>query len=585
MAKKDERDRRRWGEGLGEMANPADRFKGIFEPSKKRVVTDEEMYLDEALSREVDGLVQYMNNYHRFGKLGYRGVILKGPPGTGKTLLAWYLASKLDADVFFYESTSGVRDEDYWKRIFEAARQHSMNTGKWSFIFVDEIDSVIPKRDDIVDTNEMKGVSQILRQMDSLHGYEKELMDEKTLAPKFRLMVIGATNKPNNIDEAARRAGRFDREIEILAPDKTGRRKILEIHEKMQRGFKLPDELLDYAVGKTPGYTGGDLRGVFNTACEEANREAMSSDKAEIVGGRVVLNSKHIDYGVKRQPPSGLKGMYFREPTTGFGDIIGYDDLKKTLELLVVDCLKDPGYCSMYGLSSEKGILLYGPSGTVKTSIATAIAKEAGTNMMFISGPELYNKFFGETEKTIRDIFEKARHAQPSVVVFDMLDTMTGRRDAFRTITDSIQGQLLTVFKDIPDGVVVVGTTNSPERLDPAMCRPETLGCKIYVPLPDKETRAAYFSHNLAGLPAEGIDYPALAGMTEGYNVREIERICGDSKRWYMLRKKGDGAKLTQSVVERIIGRYPHEPEDPLHWENIVKEWGTVSLGDLYDIR
>lgn len=573
-----------------------DRFSGvssggipseaIFAPSKKVEVTEKEMYIDRKLKREVDSLINYLYDPGRFGKLGYRGVIFKGPPGTGKTLLAWYLATKIDANVFFYETTSGIRVEDYWKKIFEAARQYSLNTNKWSFIFIDEIESVVPKREDVIDTGEARGVSQVLRQMDSLHGYEKDMIDEKTLAPKYKLLVIGATNQPDRLDPAARRGGRFDKEIEILAPDKDGRRSILDVHKNMQRGFEFSDAARDYTVEKTPGYTGGDLRSVFVDACGEALREANENKDAKLKGSRVVIENKHVDFAVKRQPPSGLKGFYFREPTESFNDIIGYDDQKKTLELLVVNYFKKPEMYEKCGLKHASAILLYGPTGTNKTKLAKAVAKEAQTNLMFISGPEIYNKFFGESEKIIRDIFQKARYSQPTVVVFDMIDSFAGNHDfVFRGAVDSIQNQLISSLENIPENVVVIATTHDPERMNKQMFRPEALAYRIYVELPDKENRVAQFKHYLEPLPKKDVDFGALAEKTDGYSCKDLEQVCENVKLWYMLNAKKDGVVLTQGVLAQIIDTYQHTAEDPMRWANLRKELKTVSLEDLYVIK
>jgi transitional endoplasmic reticulum ATPase len=574
-----------WKEQLGSMGTGGIPSEAIFAPSKKEIVTDNEMYIDRKLRREVDGLMNYLYNPGRFGKLGYRGVIFKGPPGTGKTLLAWYFATAMDANVFFYESTSGIRVEDYWKKLFDAARQYSLDTKKWSFIFIDEIESIVPKREDVIDTGEARGVSQILRQMDSLHGYEKEMMDEKTLAPKYKLLVIGATNMPDKLDPAARRGGRFDKEIEILAPDKDGRRSILDVHNNMQRGFEFPNGVRDYAVEKTPGYTGGDLRSVFVNACEEALRESKENKDAKLKGDRVVVGNTHVDFAIKRQPPSGLKGFYFREPDEGFDDILGYDSQKKTLKLLVVDYFRNPEVYEKYGLKHASAILLYGPSGTNKTKLARAVAKEAQTNLMFISGPEIYNKFFGESEKIVRDIFQKARYSQPTVVVFDMIDSFMGNNDrVFSGASDTIQKQLLLSLDNIPENVVVIATTHDPERLDKQMFRPEAMARRIYVGLPDKDSRTAQFKHYLSPLPKGDLDYDALAEKTNGYSCKELEQVCENAKFWSVL-NANEKVNVTQGVLTQIIDSYPHVDEDSDRWERLRKELSTASLEDLYVIK
>ncbi|XP_071720439.1 cell division control protein 48 homolog D-like [Rutidosis leptorrhynchoides] len=453
-----------------------------------------------------------------------KGILLYGPPGSGKTLIARAVANETGAYFFCINgpeimSKMAGESESNLRKAFEEAEENAP-----SIIFIDEIDSIAPKREKTNGEVEKRIVSQLLTLMDGLKA-------------RAHVIVMGATNRPNSIDPALRRFGRFDREIDIGAPDEIGRLEVLRIHT---RNMKLADDVDMEKISKeTHGYVGADLAALCTESALQCIREKMDvidlEDEeidAEILNSMAVTN-EHFQTALGTSNPSALRETVVEVPNISWEDIGGLENVKRELQETVQYPVEHPEKFEKFGMSPSKGVLFYGPPGCGKTLLAKAIANECQANFISIPGPALLTMWFGESEANVREIFDKARGSAPCVLFFDELDSIATQRgnsvgDAGGA-ADRVLNQLLTEMDGISakKTVFIIGATNRPDIIDPALLRPGRLDQLIYIPLPDETSRYSIFKSALRKSPvSKDVDLRALAKYTEGFSGADITEIC-----------------------------------------------------------
>uniref|UniRef100_A0A0V0G2R0 vesicle-fusing ATPase n=1 Tax=Triatoma dimidiata TaxID=72491 RepID=A0A0V0G2R0_TRIDM len=453
-----------------------------------------------------------------------RGILLYGPPGTGKTLIARAVANETGAFFFLINgpeimSKLAGESESNLRKAFEEAEKNAP-----AIIFIDELDAIAPKRDKTHGEVERRIVSQLLTLMDGLKQ-------------NSHIIVMAATNRPNSIDAALRRFGRFDREIDIGIPDTTGRLEVLRIHTK---NMKLNDDVdLEQIAAETHGHVGADLASLCSEAALQQIREKM--DLIDLEDDQIdaeVLNSLAVSmdnfrYAMGKSSPSALRETVVEVPNITWEDIGGLDNVKKELQELVQYPVEHPEKFLKFGMQPSRGVLFYGPPGCGKTLLAKAIANECQANFISVKGPELLTMWFGESEANVRDIFDKARAAAPCVLFFDELDSIAKSRggsvgDAGGA-ADRVINQILTEMDGMgaKKNVFIIGATNRPDIIDPAILRPGRLDQLIYIPLPDEKSREAIFKANLRKSPiSPDVDLAYIAKMTHGYSGADLTEVC-----------------------------------------------------------
>eukprot|EP01118_Nematostelium_gracile_P001143 TRINITY_DN1117_c0_g1_i1.p1 TRINITY_DN1117_c0_g1~~TRINITY_DN1117_c0_g1_i1.p1 ORF type:complete len:803 (-),score=290.31 TRINITY_DN1117_c0_g1_i1:36-2444(-) len=453
-----------------------------------------------------------------------RGILLYGPPGTGKTLIARAVANETGAFFFLINgpeimSKLAGESESNLRKAFEEAEKNAP-----SIIFIDEIDSIAPKREKTQGEVERRIVSQLLTLMDGMKA-------------RSHIVVIGATNRPNSIDPALRRFGRFDREIDIGIPDATGRLEILRIHTK---NMKLDDDVdLEAISAETHGYVGSDLAQLCTEAALQTIREKMDViDMEDETIDAEVLNSMsvtmdHFRFALGSSNPSALRETVVEVPTVTWDDIGGLEEVKRELKETVQYPVEHPEKYAKFGMSPSKGVLFYGPPGCGKTLLAKAIANECQANFISIKGPELLTMWFGESEANVREIFDKARSAAPCVLFFDELDSIAKARGSSLGdgggAGDRVINQILTEMDGMgaKKNVFIIGATNRPDIIDPAILRPGRLDQLIYIPLPDLGSRINVLKAVLKNSPvSKEVDLEFLAKKTAGYSGADLTEIC-----------------------------------------------------------
>jgi len=461
--------------------------------------------------------------FQRLGIDPPKGVLLHGPPGTGKTLIAKAVANEVEAN---FISLSGPEimskyygeSEQRIREIFEEASEQTP-----SIIFIDEIDSIAPKREEVTGEVERRVVAQLLALMDGLEA-------------RGDVVVIAATNRVDAIDPALRRPGRFDREIEIGVPDRDGRKEILEVHT---RSMPLADDVdVNKFADSTLGYVGADLEALAKEAAMHALRRIIPEiDIDQEIPPDVLENLKvtvdDFEEALRNIEPSAMREVLVEIPNVTWEDVGGLETAKQEMQEAVEWPMKYPDVFSILHVSPPKGIMLYGPPGTGKTLLAKAVANESRANFISVKGPELLSKWVGESEKHIREMFRKARQVAPTVLFFDEIDSLASRRGlgADSHVTERVVSQLLTELDGLEElkDVTVIAATNRPDMVDPALIRPGRIERHIYIPPPDVEARKEIFRIHLKGKPLGNVSIDTLAERTDGYSGADIEAVCREA--------------------------------------------------------
>ena len=461
--------------------------------------------------------------FERLGVEAPKGVLLHGPPGTGKTLLARAVASETNAN---FTSLGGPEimskfygeSEERLREVFKEAQENAP-----SIIFIDEIDSIAPKREEVTGEVEKRVVSQLLSLMDGLQS-------------RGKVVVIAATNRINAIDPALRRPGRFDREIEIGVPDRDGRLEVLQIHT---RGMPLAEDVdLKKLADVTHGLVGADLEALAKEAAIRALRRILPEINLEAdnipkdVLKKIIVRMADFQEALKEVEPSAMREVLVEVPDVKWEDIGGLEGVKEELREAIEWPLKYPDVFTTVNATPPKGLLLYGPPGTGKTLLAKAVANESQANFISVRGPELLNKFVGESEKAVREVFRKARQASPCIIFFDEIDSVAPVRGSSvgdSQVTERVISQFLTELDGLEElrNVVIIAATNRPDIIDSALLRPGRFDRLLYVPPPDLEARKQIFQIRTKKTPlAEDIKIDEMARRTEGYTGADIGSVC-----------------------------------------------------------
>ncbi|MBL7160514.1 MAG: CDC48 family AAA ATPase [Candidatus Aenigmarchaeota archaeon] len=489
-----------------------------------------------------------------FLKLGIdppKGVLLYGPPGTGKTLLAKAVANESGA---YFVSVSGPefvskfygQSEQNLRKIFKEAEKNAP-----SIIFIDEIDSIAPKREDVTGEVERRIVSQMLTLMDGLKS-------------RGKVVVIAATNRENAIDQALRRGGRFDREIEIGVPDQKGRKQVLQIHT---RNMPLAGDVdLAQLASITYGFVGADLE----TLCKEA---AMSALRRVLPGlswkkekelppeifEKLQVTKQDFNNALKMVEPSAMREVLIEVPNIRWSDVGGLEEVKQRLKEVVEWPLKKPEAFKRMGIRPAKGILLYGPPGTGKTMLAKAVAKESEANFISIRGPEVLNKFVGESEKRIRDIFRRAKQVAPSIIFFDEIDAIAPRRgmDMGNRVTENVVSMILTEMSGLEElhNVIIMAGTNRPDILDSALLRPGRFDRHVLVPAPMEKEREEILKIHTKKMPlGKDVDLKKLAKATDGFSGADLEALAREAG-FFALRESFESKIVSKKHFDNALKR------------------------------
>ena len=497
-----------------------------------------------------------------FEKLGIappKGVLMHGPPGTGKTLLAKAVASESDAHFIAINGPEIMSkyvggSEENLREYFEEAEENSP-----SIIFIDELDAIAPKREETNGEVERRTVAQLLTLMDGLKS-------------RGQVVVIGATNRPDSLDPALRRPGRFDREIEIGVPDSEERNEVLEIHT---RNMPLADDVdLEKIANTTHGCVGADLESLCKEAAMRVVRRILPEihNDEEIpkeVMEKIVVTGDDFKNAQKEIQPSALREVLVQIPDIKWDDVGGLEDVKQELKEAVEWPLKHPETFQRLGIRPPKGTLLYGIPGTGKTLLAKAVASESEANFISVKGPELLSKWVGESEKGVREVFRKAKQASPTVIFFDEIDAIASTRSGNDTdsgVTKRVVNQLLTEMDGLEEleDVAIIAATNRPDILDAGLMRPGRFDRHIQVKEPDEEARISIFKVHTKGMPlADDVDIKKLAKNTEGYVGADIEAVCREAA-MLALRDDLEASEITYKYFKDAIDKVKpgNKPQD-----------------------
>ncbi|MDR0912794.1 MAG: CDC48 family AAA ATPase [Methanobrevibacter sp.] len=488
--------------------------------------------------------------FERLGIAPPKGVLMHGPPGTGKTLLAKAVASESDAHFILINGPEIMSkyvggSEENLREFFEEAEANAP-----SIIFIDELDAIAPKREETNGEVERRTVAQLLTLMDGLKS-------------RGQVVVIGATNRPDSLDQALRRPGRFDREIEIGVPDKEERKEVMEIHT---RGMPISEDVdLTEISETTHGFVGADLEALCKEAAMRVVRRALPDIKTDEeipkeVLKKLIVTKNDFKEALKEIQPSALREILVQIPDIGWGDIGGLDDAKQELKEAVEWPLKHPDTFEKFGVKPPKGTLLFGSPGTGKTLLAKAVANESDANFIAIKGPELLSKWVGESEKGVREVFKKARQTAPTVIFFDEIDSIaTNRGDSGGDsgVTQRVVNQLLTEIDGMEElqDVAIIAATNRPDMIDPGLMRPGRFDRHIKVDSPNEEGRLAIFKVHTKDMPlAKDVKLEKLAKATDGYVGADIEAVCREAA-MLTLRDNLDAQEVTMKYFNKAMDK------------------------------
>ncbi len=517
----------------------------------------------KAMREIVELPLKHPELFARLGIEPHSGILLYGPPGCGKTLLAKVLASESEANMFpingpeimnkyYGETEAKLRD------IFKEAKDNSP-----SIIFIDEIDAIAPKREEAYGDVEKRVVAQILALMDGLND-------------RGNVIVLGATNRPDSVDPALRRPGRFDREFEISVPNEDGRLEILEIHS---RGMPISDDVdLKELSLELHGYTGADIKSLCREAALKSIRRYLPEIdlETERISSEVLqsMQIKLIDFYEAMQEviPTAMREVYVERSKVWWHDVGGLDEVKKSLTDNLITAMKEPNKFTKMGIRPPKGALIYGPPGCGKTLLARALATETGANMILVRGPEVLSKWMGESEKAIREIFRKAKASSPCVVIFDEIDSLAKNRTGEGTSGENILSQILTEIEEGSSSrVVVVGITNRPDILDSSLLRTGRLDLALYIAPPDEKSRLEIIKILTKKMPlTNDVNLQEIAIATQNFSGSDLTSLCREAAVHAM---RNNSSKISsQDFANSLKQVKPSITKEVDKWYNSVKE-------------
>ena len=518
----------------------------------------------KAMREIVELPLRHPELFKRLGVEAHSGILLYGPPGCGKTLIAKVLASESEANMYsingpeimnkyYGETEARLRD------IFKEAKDNSP-----SIIFIDEIDAIAPKREEAYGDVEKRVVAQLLALMDGL-------------TERGNVIVLGATNRPESVDPALRRPGRFDREVEISVPNEDGRLEVLQIHT---RGMPI-DEGIDLRelASELHGYTGADIKSLCREAALKAIRRYLPEIdlESEKISSEVLqtMGIKLIDFydAMHEVVPTAMREFYVERPKIWWQDVGGLNEIKKTLEDNLILAMHDPGKFNKMGIKPPKGALIYGPPGCGKTMLARAFATESGANMILVKGPEILSKWVGESEKAVREIFRKAKASSPCVVIFDELDSLARYKSGDEGgVGETVLSQLLTEMEEgVSSRVVVIGISNRPDLLDNSLLRTGRLDLVLYVSPPDEKGRLEIIKILTAKMPlASDVKLKEIAVSTQNYTGADLAALCREAA---VNAMQINANKITSSDFAAGLKRVrPSITKEVDQWYSTVKE-------------
>jgi transitional endoplasmic reticulum ATPase len=535
--------------------------------------------LGEALTKVREMIELPLKHPILFRRLGIdppKGVLLHGPPGTGKTMIAKAVANETNAH---FTSINGPEiiskyygeSEKQLREIFDDAASNAP-----AVIFIDELDSIAPKREDVSGEVERRVVAQLLTLMDGMQGRDN-------------VVVIGATNRPDAIDQALRRPGRFDRELEIGVPDKNGRREIVNIHT---RGMPIADDFdMEWILDNSYGFVGADISSLSREAAMKALRRYLPEidlDQDEIppeVLEKMEVQMNDFKIAIREIEPSALREIYVEIPEVSWEDVGGLDEVKERLKESVEWPLTMPDRFEHFGVKPPRGIVLFGAPGTGKTLIAKAIAHEAKANFITVKGPELISKWVGESEKAIREVFKKAKQASPSIIFLDEFESIAGARTPNSgegsDVSNRVVNQMLSSMDGVEsmEGVIVIAATNRPEMIDPALLRSGRFERVMHIPPPDHASLRKILKIHSKGMPLGKFDLDSLADKMQNFTGADVEAVCREAA---LIAMRAEKKSVAKKHFEEAIARVrPTITPDMIEYYNKLEGLLTSGLESI----